>query len=290
MRRPSYGTWGPIVRLRLDLAYDGTDFFGWAKQPGLRTVQTELETALGTVLRMPGEIRATCAGRTDAGVHARGQVVHADVPEAALLAARGTDNLVRRLAGLLPADVRVRAVSAAPEGFDARWSAVSRTYAYRVSDAPGGVDPVLRRHVLHHPHHGGGALDLEAMNAAAVALMGEHDFASFCRRRIGASSVRTLLDLQWSREPGTGFAIMWITADAFCHSMVRSLVGALLPVGDGRRATGWPVHILAGLRREPDADVAPARGLTLERVAYPEDLDFRAQAVRARRIRGPLAE
>jgi tRNA pseudouridine38-40 synthase len=279
-----------MARLRLEVAYDGTDFSGWARQPGLRTVQNELETALGTVLRLPGQVRATCAGRTDAGVHARGQVAHADVPEAALTKAGGPPRLVRRLSGVLPADVRVRGVRIAPEGFDARWSARSRTYAYRVSDAPGGADPLLRRFVLQHPRHGGGDLDLEAMNAAAAPLLGEHDFSSFCRQRAGASSVRTLLDLEWQREPSTGLAVMSITADAFCHSMVRSVVGALLPVGDGRRPVAWPAQILAGMRRDPDADVAPSVGLTLERVAYVEDSDLAAQAVRARRVRGPVAE
>ena len=287
---PHGSAWATTVRLRLDLAYDGTDFSGWARQPGLRTVQQELETALGTVLRLPGQVRATCAGRTDAGVHARGQVAHADVPEETLRAAGGPVRLVRRLSGVLPADVRVRAVRLAPEGFDARWSARSRTYAYRVSDAPGGADPLLRHHVLQHPRHGGGDLDLDAMNAAAQPLLGEHDFSSFCRQRPGASSVRTLLALEWQREAGTGLAVMWITADAFCHSMVRSVVGALLPVGDGRRPVEWPAGILAGRRRDPDADVAPSVGLTLERVAYVEDSDLGAQALRARRVRGPVSD
>jgi len=253
-------------------------------------VQGELEGALGTVLRLPGAVRVTCAGRTDAGVHARGQVAHVDVPEATLEAVRGPERLVRRLAGVLPPDVRVRAVRRAPEGFDARWSARSRTYAYRVSDAPGGADPLLRRQALAHPRRGGGELDLDAMNAGARALLGEHDFCSFCRQRPGASSVRTLIELEWRREPGTGLAVMWITADAFCHSMVRSIVGALLPVGDGRRPVDWPARILAGKRRDPDADVAPSVGLTLERVTYVDDVDLGAQARRARRVRGPVAE
>lgn len=277
-----------LVRLRLDLAYDGTDFHGWARQPGLRTVQGELEAALGTVLRLPGPVRVTCAGRTDAGVHARGQVAHADVPESALQAC-DTARLLRRLAGALPADVRVNGVRRAPEGFDARWSVRSRSYAYRVSDAPGGADPLMRRHVLHRTRRGGEPLDLDAMNEAAAPLLGEHDFCAFCRARAGASSVRTLLELEWRREEGTGLAVMHVTADAFCHSMVRALVGALLPVGEGRRPVEWPAAILAGMRRDPDADVAPALGLTLERVAYAEDADLAAQAERARRVRGPLA-
>lgn len=280
---------GRRVRLRLDLAYDGSRFHGWARQPGLRTVQGELEAALTVLLRASEQVRLACAGRTDAGVHARGQVAHADVPADlwAALESRGADVPVRRLAGVLPDDVRVRRVRPAPPGFDARWSALSRTYAYRVSDLPGGADPLLRSHVLHHTGPGNGRLDVDAMNAAAAPLLGEHDFAAYCRRREGASTVRTLLDLRWEREHDTGLAVMWIRADAFCHSMVRSVVGALLPVGDGRRPVAWPGQILAGARREPDADVAPSVGLCLEHVEYPPDHDLAAQAQRARRFRGP---
>jgi tRNA pseudouridine38-40 synthase len=231
-------------------------------------------------------VRVVCAGRTDAGVHARGQVAHADVGAVDLEAVRGPERVVARLAGVLPDDVRVRSVRPAPVGFDARWSARARTYAYRVSDLPGGADPLLRTHVVHHTARGGAPLDLEAMNAAAQPLLGEHDFAAYCRAREGASSVRTLLDLRWVREADSGLAVMWISADAFCHSMVRAVVGALLPVGDGRRPVDWPGEILAGRRRDPDADVAAARGLCLERVDYPDDADLGAQAERAKRYRG----
>ncbi len=281
----------PRVRLRLDLAYDGSRFHGWARQPGLRTVQGELEAALTVLLRAPEQVRIACAGRTDAGVHARGQVAHADVPAGlwAALESRGADAPVRRLAGVLPDDVRVRRVRPAPPGFDARWSASSRTYAYRVSDLPGGADPLLRSHVLHHTGPRNGRLDVDAMNAAAAALLGEHDFAAFCRRREGASTVRTLHELRWEREHDTALAVMWIRADAFCHSMVRAVVAALLPVGDGRRPVAWPGQILAGARREPDADVAPPVGLCLEHVDYPPDDDLAEQAQRARRFRGPDA-
>jgi tRNA pseudouridine38-40 synthase len=276
------------VRLRLDLAYDGSAFKGWARQPGLRTVQGEVEAALTMLLRASQPVLLACAGRTDAGVNARGQVAHADVPadlwEA--LAARGPEAPVRRLGGILAEDVRVRAMRPAPDGFDARWSALSRTYAYRVSDLAGGADPLLRSHVLAHTGVRSGLLDLDAMNTAAEALLGEHDFAAYCRRREGASTVRTLFELRWERETDTGLAVMWIRADAFCHSMVRAIVGALLPVGDGRRTVGWPAQILAARVRDADADVAPAIGLCLEHVAYPPDPDLRAQAQRARRFRG----
>ncbi|HET7900303.1 MAG TPA: tRNA pseudouridine(38-40) synthase TruA [Candidatus Nanopelagicales bacterium] len=275
----------PPVRLRLDVAYDGTAFHGWARQRGLRTVQGEIETALTTALRLPEAVRLVCAGRTDAGVHARGQVAHADVPLAAYEAAEPR-RLVRRLAGLLPDDVRVRSARVAPEGFDARWSARSRTYTYRVSDQPGGADPLTRSHVLWHAGHRGAPLDLEALNQAAAHLLGEHDFAAFCRRRDGASTVRTLLELHWDREPGSGLVVMTVRADAFCHSMVRALVGALLPVGDGRRDVQWAARILARRERDPDADVAAPQGLCLEAVEYPPDDDLAGQAERSKRFRG----
>jgi tRNA pseudouridine38-40 synthase len=274
------------VRLRLDLAYDGSAFHGWARQPGLRTVQGEIEAALGTALRAGGPVRTVCAGRTDAGVHARGQVAHADVDASLWEPASSDGRLVRRLAGILHEDVRVHAAARAPEGFDARWTARSRTYAYRVSDRPGGADPLVRSHVLHHPGRGGAPLDVDALNAASAALLGEHDFAAYCRRREGASSVRTLLELTWSREADSGLVVMRVRADAFCHSMVRSLVGALLPVGDGRRDVGWPARILAGGERDPDADIAPAHGLCLEHVEYPPDDDLAGQAQRSKRFRG----
>ena len=173
-----------LTRLRLDISYDGTDFSGWAEQPGRRTVQGELQAALARVLRIPTP-QLTVAGRTDAGVHARGQVAHVDVP-ASVWEAEG-ERLLRRLAGVLPPDVRVTAVAPAPPGFDARFSALVRRYVYRVSDAPGGVDPLRRHEVLWHRR----PLDVDRMNEAAAALLGEHDFAAYCRKREGASTVRS---------------------------------------------------------------------------------------------------
>ncbi|MGH8823434.1 MAG: tRNA pseudouridine(38-40) synthase TruA [Jiangellaceae bacterium] len=274
-----------LVRLRLDVGYDGTDFAGWAVQPGLRTVQGTLEHALGMVLRVPPP-RLTAAGRTDAGVHARGQVCHADVPRDAWLVVAGRstrseeDAIVRRLAGVLPADLRARSVVVAPDGFDARFSAIWRRYAYRVADAPYGVDPLSRASVLWHPR----PLDLSAMNAAAEGLLGEHDFAAFCRARQGASTVRELRVLRWQRAEN-GLAVATVEADAFCHNQVRSLVGALLAVGDGRRPVAWPASVLDGRRRDPAVSVVPPRGLTLEGVGYPPDRDLGSRAAVARQRR-----
>lgn len=262
---------GGLVRLRIDLGYDGTGFAGWASQPGLRTVQGELEAALATVLRAP-TVRVTCAGRTDAGVHARGQVVHVDVP-AASYADQGSEHaLGRRLAGVLPADIGVRALTVAPEGFDARFSPLWRRYAYRISDAAYGPDPLRRHDVLAHRR----PLDVAAMAAAAQPMTGEHDFAAYCRQREGATTVRTLLELSWRREDD--LVVATVVADAFCHSMVRALVGAAVAVGEGRREVGWPAEVLAGRQRVSDVQVAPALGLTLEEVRYPPDDELAARA------------
>ncbi len=272
------------MRLRIDLAYDGTGFHGWARQPGLRTVQGELELALDTVLRTSGS-DLTVAGRTDAGVHARGQVAHLDVVPETLQAAAtrredGVAALRRRLNGVLPDDVHVRRVGLAPEGFDARFSALWRRYAYRVADTAQAADPLTRAHVLAWPRE----LDVAAMSAASELLLGEHDFAAFCKRREGATTVRSLLELTWARgEDGVLTAV--VRADAFCHSMVRSLVGCLLAVGEGRREPAWAGQVLAAAVRDPAVAVVPAHGLTLEEVAYPPDdaLAARARVTRATR-------
>lgn len=273
------------MRIRIDLAYDGGDFHGWAVQPGLRTVQGDVESALATVLRLP-EVSVVCAGRTDTGVHARGQVLHTDVPDASIEAVVGRSSdappeaLLRRVNGLLPADVRVRRVVAAPDGFDARFGALWRRYAYRIVDTPQAVDPLHRSHVLSWPR----PLDVDAMNEASALLLGQHDFASFCKQREGATTIRTLLELAWSRD-AAGLVTATVKADAFCHSMVRSLVGCLLAVGDGRRPPAWAGEVLRATRRDPAVTVVHAHGLTLEEVAYPRDdeLTARAEQTRARR-------
>ena len=264
------------MRLRLDVAYDGVAFRGWAAQPALRTVEGDLSSALATVLRLPS-VSLTCAGRTDAGVHARGQVVHVDLDELPEGLADGPERLVRRLNGVLAADLRVRRVAEAPPGFDARFSAVWRRYAYRVVDDPVGVDPLARGYVLSWPR----PLDVGAMAEASATLVGLHDFASFCKQREGATTIRTLLDLDWARD-GDGVVVAAVRADAFCHSMVRSLVGCLLAVGEGRRPVSWPTEILAANARSAAVTVAPAHGLTLEEVGYPPEAELAARAEVAR--------
>ena len=269
------------TRLRLDLSYDGSGFHGWSLQPGLRTVQEVLAEALGRALALPtGPPSLTVAGRTDAGVHARGQVAHADVASAAWEAV-GPAHPARRLARHLPPDVRVRAIGPAPDGFDARFSALWRRYSYRVCDDPAAADPLRRHDTLWYPRR----VDIARMNEAARACLGEHDFAAFCRRREGASTVRDLLRLDWAR-PAPGVAVATVTADAFCHNMVRALVGGLLAVGDGRRPAGWLAEVLAAGVRHPAVVVAPPHGLCLEEVRYPADQgDLAARAELTRRFR-----
>lgn len=274
------------VRVRLDLAYDGTDFSGWAVQPGLRTVEGELCAALGTILRIEPP-RLTVGGRTDAGVHARGSVAHADLPSGPLreLPSRGQHSAVEsaltRLAGVLPKDIAVRAVSVAPPGFDARFSALDRRYSYRICDRTEAVDPLRRRDTLRYRR----ALDDAVMDEAARKLTGLHDFAAFCRPREGASTVRTLLSYRWARDPD-GVLVATVVADAFCHGMVRALVGAVVVVGSGREDVGWPERVRAGRARHPGSPVMAAHGLTLEEVRYPEaDEDVAARAREARAVR-----
>ncbi|WP_104105933.1 tRNA pseudouridine(38-40) synthase TruA [Nocardioides sp. 616] len=273
------------MRIRIDLAYDGTDFSGWATQPGLRTVQEMLEGALATALRVP-RVRVVVAGRTDAGVHARGQVAHCDVAPEVLAASAGRSRetaleaLLRRVNGIVAPDLRVRRLSEAPDGFDARFSAIWRRYAYRVADDAALVDPLHRHHVLAWQR----PLDIEEMNAAAKPLIGLQDFAAFCRRREGATTVRTLLELSWERD-AAGRAVAKVVADAFCHNMVRSLVGCLLAVGDGRRPPGWALEVMTSRVRNPALTVAHAHGLTLEEVGYPADHELARQAQLSRTMR-----
>ncbi|MFF9017653.1 tRNA pseudouridine(38-40) synthase TruA [Streptomyces sp. NPDC014870] len=268
-----------FVRVRLDLSYDGKDFSGWAKQArGQRTVQGDIEDALKTVTRSKETYELTVAGRTDAGVHARGQVAHVDLPVE--LWAEHQDKLLRRLAGRLSHDVRVWRLTEAPSGFNARFSAIWRRYAYRVTDNPGGVDPLLRGHVLWHDW----TLDMDAMNAAAERLVGEHDFAAYCKKREGATTIRTLQELRWERRPG-GILEATVKADAFCHNMVRSLVGALLFVGDGHRPVDWPGKVLAAGVRDSAVHVVRPHGLTLEEVGYPADELLAARNLEARNRR-----
>jgi tRNA pseudouridine38-40 synthase len=257
------------------ISYDGSALHGWARQPAQRTVQGDLEQALSMVLRIPVDL--TVAGRTDAGVHATGQIAHCDVPR--VLWEEQEHRLVRRLRGVLPPDIAVPAVTEAHPDFDARFGALARHYVYRLTDDPAGPPPLRRADTVGWPR----ALDSDAMALATWLLLGEHDFAAFCRRREGATTIRTLLALDVERSGA--LVEVRASADAFCHSMVRSLVGALLAVGEGRRLPEWPGGLLTRTERASDVPVAPAHGLTLVRVDYPADDDLGARTLitRARR-------
>ena len=245
------------------------------------------------MLRLPDAPPLTVAGRTDAGVHARGQVAHADLPAGAWPASNtaagpaadagpgeAADQALRRLNQVLPEDVRIRALAAAPAGFDARFSALWRRYSYRVCDDPAHADPLRRHDTLWHPR----PLDPAAMNAAAQAVLGEHDFAAFCRSRPGATTVRAVLAAGWV-QAGPGVVMATVTADAFCHNMVRALAGAMLAVGEGSRPPDWLAGVLAARVRDPAVRVAPPHPLCLEEVRYPPDAGLAARAAVTRRVR-----
>jgi tRNA pseudouridine38-40 synthase len=273
------------MRIVMRIAYDGTDFHGWARQPELCSVQETVETGINMVLRLDDPVRTVVAGRTDAGVHAREQWVHFDVPDDVW--ERVAERAIYRLRGVLPSDIQVLSVAVAPDGFDARFSPLWRRYAYRICDDAAGIDPLRRREVLWHHR----ALDVPAMHAAAQMLLGQHDFAAYCKQREGATTIRGLQRLDVTRQ-SDGLVRADLVADAFCHSMVRSLIGALLAVGDGRKDVAWPLQILTAGVRDPNVPVVPAHGLVLEEVAYPDlnELAARAERTRARRTLETLGE
>ncbi|HEY5854467.1 MAG TPA: tRNA pseudouridine(38-40) synthase TruA [Aldersonia sp.] len=260
---------GGFARLRLDIAYDGTDFHGWARQPWLRTVCGVLEDALSTVLREP--VMLTVAGRTDAGVHAEGQVAHCDIRAGELSdlsVLPDPPNLLRRLARFLPPDVRITGITPVSAEFDARFTAIRRHYVYRLSTATFGVPPLQTRSrvAVRRP------VDVDGMREASAKLLGLYDFAAFCRRREGATTVRELQRFDWTHEGDDLDA--HVAADAFCWSMVRSLVGAILAVGEGRRTPEWVAGLLDERERSSAVTVAPAHGLSLVRIDYPVEADW----------------
>ncbi|NVM97191.1 tRNA pseudouridine(38-40) synthase TruA [Arthrobacter sp. SDTb3-6] len=286
---------GGLLRVRLDIAYDGGPFSGWAVQPGRRTVQGVLEGSLALILRRP--VRLTVAGRTDAGVHARGQVAHLDVTQEEWTGLRrGHDavpqeSLKRRLNGALAriledlhGAVEVVAAGPAPEGFDARFSALWRRYSYRIADAPTRRDPLQRAVTLWHKH----GLDVDLMNQAAGPLLGLQDFKAFAKPREGSTTVRTLQRLDYVRG-ADGVINVNVQADAFCHNMVRALMGAALRVGEGREDPEW-MHrrLLAGVRDAKSVLAAP-HPLVLEEVHYPADSELSGRAVLTRARRGTPA-
>ena len=260
-------------RLRIDLAYDGTNFSGWAIQPDRRTVQEVVETALSTVAQSPAQ--TIVAGRTDAGVHATGQVIHVDLPETLEL-----EDLAYKLNRILDEDVRINAIEIAPTAFHARFSALRRCYEYRILDENRVIQPLARLNTApwYRP------LDVDVMNRASALLLGTHNYAAFCKYREGATTIRTLETYQWRRDE-EGCLVADVVADAFCYSMVRNLVGAIVCVADGRKGPEWISTLLEDKERVSDSLVFPARGLTLYKVDYPDAAELleRAKKTVARR-------
>jgi tRNA pseudouridine38-40 synthase len=269
------------TRLRLDLSYEGTVYAGWATQPDHPTVQAHVEQALTVALRLPSPARVWCAGRTDAGVHARGQVAHIDIPRDALVMT--FERLAIQLRALLPDDIVVHSIQEVSTDFDARFSCLWRRYEYFIDDRGRGLDPLTRAFVVENYR----PLDVDTINAASTPFLGLRDFAAFCKPRPGRTTIRELMEFRWSRTDA-GLVRVDVKADAFCHSMVRFLVGVMLPVGEGSKSVEWPANILASGSRpdgEPGFNLAPAKGLVLAEVAYPDDSELaaRAAATRGRR-------
>jgi len=264
MAQPTLFPESGFRRLRIDIAYDGTAFFGWATQPDHRTIQDHVEHAISQVSR--GEVQSIVAGRTDAGVHATGQVIHVDLPDTVFSEGLTYPDLRYKLNRILDEDVRIMEISDAPEGFHARFSALRRIYTYKILDANEVIPPLSRYDLApwYRP------LDADLMNKASALLLGHHDFAAFCKFKEGGTTLRTLEKYQWQRDE-TGLLVAEVVADAFCYSMVRNLVGAVVCVADGRKNPSWVAELLANKERVSDSLVFPARGLSLTRVDYPSE-------------------
>ena len=267
MAQPTLFPESGFRRLRIDIAYDGTAFFGWATQPDRRTIQDLVEEAIARISR--SDVESVVAGRTDAGVHAIGQVIHVDLPDSVFSDGLTYVDLRYKLNRILDEDVRVMEISDAPSGFHARFSALRRIYTYKILDANEVIPPLSRYDVApwYRP------LDVELMNKASALVLGHHDFAAFCKYKEGGTTIRTLVKYQWHRDE-TGLLVAEVVADAFCYSMVRNLVGAVVCVADGRKDPSWMAELLANKERVSDSLVFPARGLSLTQVDYPSDQEL----------------
>ena len=273
MTEPTLYPESGFLRLRIDLAYDGSNFSGWAIQPDRRTVQAQVEEAIEKIARV--RIESIVAGRTDAGVHATGQVIHVDIPDSIAI-----EDLAYKLNRILDEDIRINRIEVAPPAFHARFSALRRYYQYRILDENKVIQPLARLNTAgwYRP------LDLNLMNQASKLLLGTNDFAAFCKYREGATTVRTLEKYEWVRD-SEGYLVADVVADAFCYSMVRNLVGAVVCVADGRFEPSWIKTLLENKERVSDSLVFPARGLTLYKVDYPDAAELleRAKKTVARR-------
>jgi tRNA pseudouridine38-40 synthase len=267
MAQPTLFPESGFRRLRIDIAYDGTEFFGWATQPDRRTMQDLVEEAIAQITR--SQVQTIVAGRTDAGVHATGQVIHVDLPDAVFTDGFSYPDLRYKLNRILDEDLRVMNISDAPSGFHARFSALRRVYTYKILDNNEVIAPLSRYDVApwYRP------LDVDLMNKASALVLGHHDFAAFCKFKEGGTTIRTLEKYEWRRD-SEGLLIAEVAADAFCYSMVRNLVGAVICVADGRKDPAWIQQLLANKERVSDSLVFPARGLSLTRVDYPSNQEL----------------
>jgi tRNA pseudouridine38-40 synthase len=285
MAQPTLFPESGFRRLRIDIAYDGTAFFGWATQPDQRTIQDLVEEAVARISR--GDVESVVAGRTDAGVHATGQVIHIDLADAVFADGLTYRDLRYKLNRILDEDVRIMEISDAPEGFHARFSALRRIYTYKILDNNEVIAPLSRYDVApwYRP------LDVDLMNKASALVLGHHDFAAFCKFKEGGTTIRTLEKYQWHRD-SAGLLIAEVVADAFCYSMVRNLVGAVVCVADGRKDPSWMAELLANKERVSDSLVFPARGLSLTRVEYPSNNELldRARVTIGKRGQSAAAE
>ncbi len=264
-----------LIRVRGKISYDGKDFSGWGMQPDRRTVQGELEVAISTLLRVDRVI-VQCAGRTDAGVHATAQVIHYDIAEKEAIEMK---DLTYRINAILPEDISIQELEVTAADFDARFAALSRSYEYLIYQ--GQRNPLLR----DRAHRSYLTLDVPAMNDASQSLIGLHDFSAFCKKREGATTIRTLMKFVWTETPD-GLIKVELQADAFCYSMVRGLIGAVLAIGEGKFDKAWLENYLAGKEREAHVFAAPALGLTLVDVKYPESSEYSNRIAETLQVRG----
>jgi tRNA pseudouridine38-40 synthase len=262
MNQPTLNPESGFFRAKISLSYDGTNFSGWGRQNDRRTVQGEIESALKTLFRH--DLETVVAGRTDAGVHASDQVIHVDLP----IGDFGFDfeDLGYRLNRILTEEIRIKSVERASKDFHARFGALRRRYIYKIQDGLGIIEPVKRLDITPWYRE----LDVQKMNQAAATLIGEHDFFSFAKFRENSTTIRTLERFDFQRD-SEGLIIGQIAADAFCYNMVRSLIGTMVYIGEGRFPISWAREILEKRERPSDSVVFPARGLTFVGVDYPQD-------------------
>ena len=270
-------------RYRIDFGYDGSDFAGFAKQPGLRTVQSELVKGLEVIFGKDNkDFAMRVAGRTDAGVHAQHQVVHVDLSPTQIKRIGRNPDVASRVNTALPQDIRLFSFEKAPAGFDARYSAIYRRYRYKIADHASFLDPLSVRYVLKLKVD----LDLKLMRQAAKQMVGLHDFGAFCKPRAGATTIRNLRYIRITRNRKAGNIVeIELKGDAFCHNMVRSLTGALVAVARGRASVGDVKDRLISANRTGSFKVLGGRGLSLIEVGYPRDEKLAEQAEKARKLR-----